>query len=448
LAVDEIVDISGSRVKRRRQTILRVGGPVLGVALVILSILGISLYSYQANRAGALVLSGAVLDGLQARIAREVSSYLDPATQAALIARDMVSRNAVANGQTAIEGFAASMLSQVPNLEGFYVANGDGDFTMVRRDPAGGTDTKLIINLPGARHVSSVHLDAAGQMVDSVTDPKDDFDPRERVWYQFGPIMPSLAAVGHFTRARAGFPLMLAAASWGVLREAMRPVSWRRTVHHEFKLAIRQATGGGLATAMVTASLAGVAMVYEALYWLGVAGQAQLTGSILVTVLVRELTPLLVGLILLGRSGMLTVTELGMLQAGGQIRAMQAQGIDPFLLLLVLPRTLAFALSGFTLGVIFAATALVFGFIVSGAIGSVQDSLWTFLDRVLQAMTVRDYMVVPMKLLVIGLLVGLSSCLTGLGARDDDDLASLIPRGFVRGILVIMVTSILFTMAA
>ncbi len=259
--------------------------------------------------------------------------------------------------------------------------------------------------------------------------------------------MPALAAVGHFARARAGFPLMLAAASWGVLREAVRPVSWRRTVRHEFKLAMRQATGGGLATAMVTASLAGAAMVYEALYWLGVAGQAQLTGSILVTVLVRELTPLLVGLILLGRSGMLTVTELGMLQAGGQIRAMQAQGIDPFLLL-VLPRTLAFALSGFTLGVIFAATALVFGFIVSGAIGSVQDSLWTFLDRVLQAMTVRDYMVVPMKLLVIGLLVGLSSCLTGLGARDDDDLASLIPRGFVRGILVIMVTSILFTMTA
>jgi phospholipid/cholesterol/gamma-HCH transport system permease protein len=264
---------------------------------------------------------------------------------------------------------------------------------------------------------------------------------------RFGAILPALAVVGQFTRARTGFPLMLAAASWGVLREAVRPAAWRRTVRHEFKLAMRQATGGGLATAMVTASLAGVAMVYEALYWLGVAGQAQLTGSILVTVLVRELTPLLVGLILLGRSGMLTVTELGTLQAGGQIRAMYAQGIDPFLLL-VLPRTLAFALSSFTLGVIFAATALVFGFIVSGAIGTVQDSLWTFLDRVLQAMTVRDYMVVPMKLLVIGFLVGLSSCLTGLGAREEDDLSTLIPRGFVHGILVIMVTSILFTVAA
>lgn len=260
-------------------------------------------------------------------------------------------------------------------------------------------------------------------------------------------IRPALAAVGRFGRARVGFPLMLAAGSWGVLREAVRPLSWRRTVRQEFKLAMRQATGGGLATIMVTASLAGVGMVYEALYWLGVAGQAQLTGSLLVTVLVRELTPLLVGLILLGRSGMLTVTELGTLQAGGQIRAMIAQGIDPFLLL-VLPRTLAFALSSFTLGIVFAATALVFGFVVSGAIGSVQDSLWTFLDRVLGAMTVRDYWVVPVKLLTIGFLVGLSSCLTGLGAQEDDDLSTLIPRGFVHGILVVMIASILFTVAA
>ena len=50
-------------------------------------------------------------------------------------------------------------------------------------------------------------------------------------------------------------------------------------------------------------------------------------------------------------------------------------------------------------------------------------------------MTVRDYMVIPAKLFAIGYLVGLSSCLTGLTASTDDDLASLMPRGFVRGIL-------------
>ena len=256
--------------------------------------------------------------------------------------------------------------------------------------------------------------------------------------------VPMLASVGRFTRFRLGFPLILAAASWGVRREAVRPLSWRRTVRQEFNLTMRQATGGGLAAIMVTASLSGIAMVYEALYWLGVAGEAQLTGSVLVTVLVRELMPMLVGMILLGRSGMLTVTELGMLQAGGQIRTLTAQGVDPFLLL-VLPRTLAFAVSSFTLGILFAATALVSGFIVSSALGSLQDSLWDFLDKVVAAMSVRDYMLIPAKLLVVGFLVGLSSCLTGLTAKPDDDLSRLIPRGFVHGILVIMVTNILLT---
>jgi phospholipid/cholesterol/gamma-HCH transport system permease protein len=260
------------------------------------------------------------------------------------------------------------------------------------------------------------------------------------------PIARGLSAVGRLTRTRVGFLLILAASAWGVLREAVGPVSWRRTVRHEFTRALREVTRGGLATTIVTAALAGVAVVYEALYWLGVAGEAELTGSILVTVLVRELTPLLVGLILLGLSGMLTVTELGRLQTGGQVRALQAQGLDPFLLL-VLPRTLAFALGSFTLGVIFAVTALVFGFIVSGAIGTVQTSLWTFLERIASAMSARDYMVAPLKLLVIGFLVGLSSCLTGLGATEDDTLSSLMPRGFVHGILAVMIPNILLTLA-
>ncbi len=257
----------------------------------------------------------------------------------------------------------------------------------------------------------------------------------------------ALAAIGRGARGSTRFPLILAAASWGVLREASRWGAWRRTTRYQFILTMRQAAGGGLATTLVTASLLGIGMVYEALYWLGVAGQTQLAGTVLVTVLLRELTPLLVGIILLGRSGMLTVAQLGTMQTGGQTRAMIAQGIDPFLLL-VMPRTLAFALGSFTLGILFGATALVFGFIVSNAISSQHENLWSFLDRVIAAMSPRDDLLVPAKLLVIGYLVGLSCCLTGLGAAPDDQLSNLLPRGFVRGIVVILLASILLTVAA
>lgn len=256
-----------------------------------------------------------------------------------------------------------------------------------------------------------------------------------------------LAAIGRFTRRRARFLLMLAALTWGVLSEAVRPASWRRTVRAEFRRTLRQAVGGGLATTMVTAVLAGLAMVAEALYWLGLAGQQQLAGPILVTVLVREITPLLIGLILLGRSGTVAVQEVGALQLGGQARVLAAQGIDPFLLL-VLPRAVALAVASFTLGVLFALTALVVGFMSGNLLGSVQGSLWDFLGRVLAAMQVVDFAVFPAKTVLIGLLVALTACLTGMGAHPGEDMASLLPRGFVRGLVSIMIASLVLSLAA
>jgi phospholipid/cholesterol/gamma-HCH transport system permease protein len=71
-------------------------------------------------------------------------------------------------------------------------------------------------------------------------------------------------------------------------------------------------------------------MVYEALFWLGAAGQEQLSGSILVTLLMREVAPVLVGLIIFGRNGIATAAEISTLQLGGQVRRLEAQGIDPF----------------------------------------------------------------------------------------------------------------------
>ena len=254
-------------------------------------------------------------------------------------------------------------------------------------------------------------------------------------------------AIGRFVRARAAFLLMLAALSWGVLREARRPRSWRRTVRMEFRRALRQAVGGGLATTLVTAALTGLALVAQALYWLGLAGQGELEGSLLVTVLVRELTPLLTGMVLLGLSGTVTVTELGHLRLGGQMRILAAQGLDPFLLL-VMPRTLAFALTSFALGVFFVLAALVMGFVANSLLGAVRESLWMFFDHVLSSMRAVDFVVFPVKMLCIGALVALTACLTGLTARPGEDIATLLPRGFVRGVLAIMLASLVFSLAA
>lgn len=252
-----------------------------------------------------------------------------------------------------------------------------------------------------------------------------------------------LAAIGGFTRLRLGFLLMVAAASWGVVYEAARPGSWRRTIRDEFRAVLRQAAGGGLPSTLFTAALAGIGMVSQAAYWLGVAGLSDLTGSLLVTVLLREIDPILVGVILLGRSGLLAVAELGMLQTGGQVRTLIAEGIDPFALL-VLPRVIAFGIASFTLGIAFALFALVAGFLFSTSLGNSYGSLWSFLAAVVGAVGARDFVLIPVKLVAIGFGVGICSCLSGLVATQDDDVARLLPRGFARGMLTLMAIDIGF----
>ena len=256
----------------------------------------------------------------------------------------------------------------------------------------------------------------------------------------------ALAQLGHPVRPHINFVLKLAAVGFGVAREAVRPATWRRTVRGEFHRVLRQAVGGGLSATLVTAALIGLVMVSQALYWLGEAGQEELIGPVLVTVLVREVAPLLVGLILLGRSGVVVVSEIGELQIGGQVSALAAQGLDPFLLL-VLPRACALAIACFTLGVMFVVAALLSGFVARSLLEAARISIWSFLDRVLLAMRAGDFVVFPAKMIVIGLLVALTASLTGLTATAQDEAARLLPRAFVRGVVGILLASIALSLA-
>jgi phospholipid/cholesterol/gamma-HCH transport system permease protein len=257
----------------------------------------------------------------------------------------------------------------------------------------------------------------------------------------------ALASIGREMRRRTKFMLLLASLAWGVVRAAPWPNTWRRTVRFEFRRALRQAIAGGLSTVLITAALIGVLMVYQALYWLGAAGQEGLIGSILVTVLVREIAPVLTGLIVLGRSGMVVLSEVGRLGRGGQLQVLEAQGLDTFQLL-VLPRACAFAIASFTQGIMFILAALVTGFVAGSLLGAVHISIWSFFDRVLLALHARDFIIVPAKLIVIGLLIALTVGLTALTAGPKEDIANLLPRGFARGVLMILIASLAFSFLA
>ncbi len=257
----------------------------------------------------------------------------------------------------------------------------------------------------------------------------------------------ALAWLGRSTRRRLHFALTLASMSGGVVIEALRWHAWRRPVRAEFWRSLRIALAGGLIATIFVAALIGIGMVFQALYWLRIAGQEDIAGTILVTVLLREVTPLLIGIILLGRSGTVILSELGHLQISGQSRAIRALGLDPFLLL-VMPRGIAGALAAYTLGVVFLLTALLVGFATASLLGALTGSFWGFLDRFLKATAAIDFVIFPVKMLMIGLTVSTTTALTALTVRDSDTIGRLIARGFMRGMLVIMVVSGLLSLAA
>jgi phospholipid/cholesterol/gamma-HCH transport system permease protein len=256
-----------------------------------------------------------------------------------------------------------------------------------------------------------------------------------------------LAALGGPPRRGAMVLLAAAALMLGIVRETLSRSTWRRaTVRAEFRRELRLALGGGLLTVLVTAVIVGLGMVYQAIYWLSYVGQEGFVGRLLVTVLVRETTPVLVGLILLGRSGTVTVVEFGAIKASGQLGMLQAQGIDPFTLL-VLPRALALAVAGFTLGILFLATALGTGWVIAEMLGLTQDGPAGFVASVVDATDRRDFALFAAKLGLIGALVALTSAITGMSATRRDTPSYLLPRGFVRGILAVLLTSGLLSLA-
>ncbi|WP_428488927.1 MlaE family ABC transporter permease [Rhodopila sp.] len=256
--------------------------------------------------------------------------------------------------------------------------------------------------------------------------------------------MSMLSVVGAETRKRSSYVLQLASLFWGVIREIAWPSTWRRTLRAVFRTTLTQTVAGSLGTIAVTALIVGLGLVFEAIYWLRTAGQQEQIGRILVVVLFREITPLLVGIILLGRAGTAATAELGMLTADGEIAILRAEGVDIFDFM-VLPRAVAFALGSFTLGVMFVLVALISGFVTGSFAGVVNTSIFGFLDNVLRAMTLGDMVIFPAKLLLIGLVVALSSCVTGLGAQEADTPSSLLPRGFTRGVTGILTVSLVLS---
>jgi phospholipid/cholesterol/gamma-HCH transport system permease protein len=230
---------------------------------------------------------------------------------------------------------------------------------------------------------------------------------------------------------------MAVAVCW----QSFRPLNWRRTLVHEFFRQCYLIGIGSLSFILLSGTLIGLAMVVQFLYWLGLVGQSNLVGEIIVLVMIREIAPLLVALIIVGRSGSVNMVELAHARTNGQLRMLDAQGIDPFLFFIV-PRSLATAISMFCLTVVFILTALLTGYLVGSFVDPSDTTLFEFLNEVLAAMGIGEYAIIVLKPLITGLFISLITSTAGLsvGGRARQ-VTDILPLGYVKSVLAVFLVS-------
>ena len=255
-----------------------------------------------------------------------------------------------------------------------------------------------------------------------------------------------LAATGRWTIASVQGFVRFVNIAVAVLWQSCRPLTWRRTVRAELFEQCHQVGMRALPFILITGSLVGFGLVYQAIYWLGLFGQTEYTGPILVTVLVREVAPLFVALIVIGRSGSVILVELGNMRIDGQIRMLDAQGIDPFLFLIV-PRAVAVSVCMFSLTIAFITVALVSGFLTGNALGSMDFTLHDFVFWILAEMELAEFATIPLKTFTTGFVVALIAGTTGLSVSGSrSDLLAALPRCVTKSVLAALLISILLTL--
>ena len=232
-----------------------------------------------------------------------------------------------------------------------------------------------------------------------------------------------------------------------VLRLAVKPSTWRRTVRDALARQVLFSAVESTPFTIVVAFLVGVVVVVQVQLWLGRVGQTHLLGPVLVAVVIRELGPLLANIIVIGRSGNAIAAELGHMRLSGEVRVLDAQGLDP-LLYLVVPRALATMTAVLCLTVLFIFACLFSGYWFGWLLGLRAGGVFGFLDSVARALGPWDVVNVVSKSLVPGLLAGVICSTQGLSVVDSiTEVPKAIARAVQWSVVVLFLVSAIISMA-
>ncbi|HEX3988638.1 MAG TPA: ABC transporter permease [Verrucomicrobiae bacterium] len=158
----------------------------------------------------------------------------------------------------------------------------------------------------------------------------------------------------------------------------------------------------------------GSVVIGQTVFLLHSLGAENYAGTVMVTVVVRELGPILAALLVLARVGTANVVELGTARALGEVEALEALGIDP-IHYLVVPRVIGLALSIFSLTIYLILVALLSGYLFA-FLENVPLLPGDYFRQLAGALLWQDFALLALKTVLFGTLIAIITCYEGLAS--------------------------------
>jgi phospholipid/cholesterol/gamma-HCH transport system permease protein len=194
--------------------------------------------------------------------------------------------------------------------------------------------------------------------------------------------------------------------------------------------------------AMVSLAIGAISII-QSLTFLPRFGIDSLIGKLLVTVIIRELGPLLTGFIVIARSGTAITTEIGNMVVSHEIEALEAMGVDP-IRYIVIPRIFGVTASLVGLNIYFTIFAIIGGFLVSKLV--LVTSFVVFLRKILESMVLSDVIISLAKGIIFGILISLICSFQGFAVKlSSTEVPQMTTKGVVYAIAAVFLADGIIT---
>jgi phospholipid/cholesterol/gamma-HCH transport system permease protein len=201
-----------------------------------------------------------------------------------------------------------------------------------------------------------------------------------------------------------------------------------------------------LPIATLISALIGMILAFVGAYQLRMFGAEIYIASAVALGMVREMGPIMVGIIMAGRTGAAFAAQIGTMQVNEEVDALRTLGISP-IEFLVLPRILALGIMMPMLCIYANLMGIAGGAIVG--VGMFDLPLGEYLGQTWASVGIADFAIGVFKGAVFGIVVAVAGCLRGMQCgRSASAVGTAATSAVVTGIVAIVVLDSLAAVAS